>query len=156
MARWSIIVSPVCTLCHTTQPITIHVLTGCSIALDQGRYTWCHDSILQVFVHNFKKDLPPCSKIYADLPGYQASASPPSTIPPHITPTLRRPDLMLVSTDSIVLLELSVVTNTQHHLLAARNCKEDHYGSLLLDLQHTGFSVDLVTIEVHCLGISCQ
>ena len=59
---------------------------------------------------------------------------------------------MLVSTDSIVLLELSVVTNTEHHLLAARNHKEDRYGSLLLDLQHAGFSVDLVTIEVGSLG----
>ena len=77
---------------------------------------------------------------------------PPSTIPPHISSTLSRPDLLLVSTDSIMLLELSVVTNTQHHFLAARNRKEDRYGSLLLDLQHAGFLVDLVTIEVGCLG----
>jgi len=42
--------------------------------------------------------------------------------------TLTRPHLVLVSTDSIVLLELSVVTNTQHHLLAAKTRKEDHYG----------------------------
>jgi len=62
-------------------------------------------------------------------------------------------DLMLVSTDSIVLLELSVVTNTQHDFLAARNFKEDGYGSLLLDLQQAGFLVDIVTFEV---AISCQ
>ena len=43
-----------------------------------------------------------------------------------------------------MLLELSVVTNTQHHFLAARNCKEDCYSSLLL--------VDFVTVEVGCLG----
>ena len=59
---------------------------------------------------------------------------------------------MVVSTDSIALLELSVVTNTEHHLLAARNRKEDCYGSLLTDLQQAGFSVNLVTIEVGCLG----
>ena len=63
--------------------------------------------------------------------------------------------MVIVSTDSIyiMLLELSVVTNTQHHFLAARNHKEDHYDkydSLLLDLQHAGFLVDLVTIEVGC------
>ena len=55
---------------------------------------------------------------------------------------------MLVTADSIVLLVLSVVTNTQHHFLAARNRKEDRCGSLLLDLQHAGFSVDLMTVEV--------
>ena len=112
------------------------------IALDQGRLTWRHDSVLQVLVHNFKKDLPPCYKLYADLPSYQASVSSPSTIPPHIASTLSRPS----STGSIVLLELSVVTNTHHDFLAAKNCKEDCYGSLLLDLQRAGFSVDLVTM----------
>ena len=45
-----------------------------------------------------------------------------------------------------------MVTNTQCHFLAASNRKEDHYGSLLLDLQHAGFLVDLVTVEVGCLG----
>ena len=117
LARWNIITSRVCTLCHCTQPTTNHILTGCSIALDQGRYTWRHDSVLQVLVRNFKKDLPPCYKIYADLPGHQASVSPASTILPHITSTLSRPDLVVVSTDSITLLELSVVTNTEHHCL---------------------------------------
>ena len=47
LARWNITISPVCTLCHSTKPTTNHILTGCSIALDQGGYTWCHDSILQ-------------------------------------------------------------------------------------------------------------
>ena len=146
---YSIIISPVCTLCHSTQPTINHTSTGCSIALDQGRYTWHRDSVLQVLVHNFKKDFPPCYKLYADLPDCQASISLPST---HIKSTLSRPDLVLVSTDSIMLLELSMVTNTQHHFLAARNHKEDCYGSLLLDLQHAGYLVDLVTIEVSCLG----
>ena len=45
-----------------------------------------------------------------------------------------------------------MVTNSQHHFLAARSRKEGHYVPLLLDLQHAGFSVDLVEIEVGCLG----
>ena len=59
---------------------------------------------------------------------------------------------MLVSADSIVLVELSVVTNTQHHFLAAKPHKEDCYGSLLSDLQHAGYLADLVTIEVGSFG----
>jgi len=62
------------------------------------------------------------------------------------------PDLVLVSTDSIALLELSVVTNIQHHFLAAKTHKEDCYGSLLSDLQQAGYLVDLATIEVGSLG----
>ena len=45
-----------------------------------------------------------------------------------------------------------MVTNTQYHFLAAGNCKEDYYGSLLLDLQYAGFPVDLVTVKIGCLG----
>ena len=92
-----------------TQPTTNHVLAGCSVALDQGRYTWRHDSVLQVFVRSLLKDLSPSSKLYADLPGHLASESPPSTIPSNLSTSLSRPDLVLVSPDSITLLELSVV-----------------------------------------------
>jgi len=69
-----------------------------------------------------------------------------STIPPQITSTLS--SRAIVSIDSIVLLELPVVTNTKNHLLAVRNHKEDHCGLLQTDLQWAGFSVNLVTIEV--------
>ena len=44
LARWNIIVSPVCSLCSSSQPTTKHILTGCTTTLDQGRYTWRHDS----------------------------------------------------------------------------------------------------------------
>ena len=58
----------------------------------------------------------------------------------------------MVSKDSIYLFELTVPTNTQQHLLAARARKEDRYGSLLYDLQRTGLVVDLISIEIGCLG----
>ena len=59
---------------------------------------------------------------------------------------------MLVSSDSITLLELSVVTNTKHHFLAVSHGKQDRYGPLLKDLKCTSLSVELVTVEVGCLG----
>ena len=134
LSRWNIIINPVCVLCQSTQPTSNHILTGCSIAqIDQGRYTWRHDLVLQVFVHNLQKVLLPCFKLYADLPGYFASVSPPCTIPPNFSSSLSRPDLVLVSSDSIVLFELTVVT--KHHFSAASHRKQDRYGPLLQDLQ---------------------
>jgi len=152
LSRWNIITNPKCTLCHAPQPTTNHILTGCSVALEQGRYTWRHDSVLKVFVHGLQKHLPDCFKLYADLPGYLASISPPSTIPTMLSTTLSRPDLVLVSSNSIIMFELTIPTNTQQHLLAARARKEDRYGCLLYDLQQTGLTVDLISIEVGCLG----
>ena len=60
---------------------------------------------------------------------------PPSTIPPNFSSSLSRPDLVLVSSDSIVLFELTAVTNTAHHFSAASHRKKDCYGPLLQDLQ---------------------
>ena len=129
-ARWNIITDPRCALCQAPQPTTNHILTGGPAALDQGRYTWRHDSVLQVLVHGLQQHLSETFKLYADLPGYLASSSPPSTIPTNLSSTLSRPNLVLVSNDSICLFELMVPTNTQQHLLAARARKEDRYSPL--------------------------
>jgi hypothetical protein len=34
--------------CGQRHPTALHVLTGCKVALEQGRYTWRHDSLLLV------------------------------------------------------------------------------------------------------------
>jgi len=59
---------------------------------------------------------------------------------------------VLVSKESIYLFELTVPTNAQEHLLAARARKEDRYNSLVYNLQCTGLAVDLIPIEIGCLG----
>ena len=86
------------------------------------------------------------------MPGYLLSVSPPSTIPTNLSSTLSKPDLVLVSDVSVCLFELTIPSNTQQHLLTARARKEDRYASLLQDLLHTGLAVDLITIEIGCLG----
>ena len=83
-------------------------MTGCPVALDQGRYTWRHDSVLQVLIHGLQQHLPDSFKLYADLPGYLANVCPPSTIPTSLSSTLSRPDLVLVSNNSICLFELTI------------------------------------------------
>ena len=60
--------------------------------------------------------------------------------------------MVLLSKDSVYLFELTIPTITQQHLLAARAWKEDRYGSLLYHLQCTGLVVDLISIEIGCLG----
>ena len=48
--------------------------TGCSVALDQGRYAWRHehDSVLLVLIHEIQKHLPDSFRIYT---GYLSSAT---------------------------------------------------------------------------------
>ena len=79
------------------------ILTGYPVTLDQGRYTWRHDSVLQVLIHTFK--------LYAGLQEYLASVYPPSTIPTNLSSTLSRPELVLVPNNSNCLFELTIPTN---------------------------------------------
>ena len=56
---------------------------------------------------------------------------------------------MVVSTDSIALLELSVVANTEHHLLAARNFKATPIGNYVSGPPPASFSTESEFSEIH-------
>ncbi|XP_065903961.1 uncharacterized protein [Dysidea avara] len=114
LAMRNIITSPKCDLCQAPQPTTNHILTGCPVALDQGMYTWRHDSVLQVLIYRLQQHLSDNYKLYADLSGYLVSVCPPSTIPTNLSSTLSRPDLVLGSNNSICLFELTIPTNTSN------------------------------------------
>jgi len=80
---------------------------GCSVTLVQDRNTSCKFSSIG-FESIYQKNL----KLYADLPGYLASISPPSTIPTNLSNSLSRSDSVLDSEDSIYLFELMIPRNT--------------------------------------------
>ena len=113
-----------------------------------------HDSVLLVLVREIQKHL-----IYQTALGCMLtfpaifSVSAHQALPlPTFLPHLAGPDLVLIPDDSICLFELTIPTNTQEHLLAAKARKEDRYSSLLQDLRHTGLTEDFITIEIGCLG----
>ena len=114
-----------CPLCQSLRPTTAHILNGCPIALDQGRYTWRHDSILKKILQGIIPLLCSDSKLYADIDQWRAEDTPPSTIPPNILSTLSRPDIVIVHSRSkqIHLLELTIPTNSQKGLDQARERK---------------------------------
>ena len=58
----------------------------------------------------------------------------------------------MASVDHVILLELSVVNNSEEHFKAASSRKEAQYGSIISDLGLAGFTASLVTIEVGYLG----
>ena len=53
-------------------------------------------------------EIPPCVKLYADLPGLHASESPPATLPTDLSISTARPDIVLVSEESVTMLELTI------------------------------------------------
>ena len=66
LKRWHITTEADCSLCSVKVCTTAHVLSGCKVALSQGRYTFRHDSILRV-LHNSSKFLSSMSPVKACL-----------------------------------------------------------------------------------------
>ena len=144
-----------CPLCKAPRPTTAHILNGCHVALNQGRYTWRHDSVLSSLSHSLSRLLPSTYKLFADLDGLRAEDNPPTTIPPTVLTTSLRPDLVILENqNSIRMLELTVPTNTPEGLRNARDRKQNktEYGILCVDLEDKGWIVSYDTIEIGSLG----
>ena len=112
LARWKIQSNPRCPICGSRNPTTLNILNGCVSALNLGRDTWRHDSVLSCIVSWLTPTLGEDKCMYANLPGHQASDSPPATIPTDVLSTSCRPDLFLCVGSTIKIPELTVCSNT--------------------------------------------
>ena len=133
---------------------TVHILNGCQEALTQGRFTWRHDSVLNCIISQIKEEIPPSSKLYADLPGLRASESPPATLPTNLSTSTARPDMVLTTESSVTMLELTIPSNSYDAIRKAKKRKTNkpNYSSLIGDLKKRGLSVTYRTLEIGSLG----
>ena len=92
LLRWHYRVCNKCPLCNSPTPMSAHILNGCQEALIQGQYTWRHDSVLNCLLSSVRETLSATAHLYADIPTWRASESPPATIPT----TRARPDMVLI------------------------------------------------------------
>ena len=104
LRRWKFCINAKCGPCHSPLPTIHHILSGCPTALDQGRFTWRHDSVLSILVQSVKQYLQGDQKVYADLPGWLASESPPATLPSDLSAFTVRPDIVVTSLSEILYL----------------------------------------------------
>ena len=154
LKRWRIRIDSKCPLCECSFPTSFHILNGCSVALDQERYTWRHDSVLLKLVQGLRGLLPAEFCLYSDLDGYRASDNPPATIPPGIVVTTARPDIFIRHNNTILLVELTVSHNSKDSLNDAHRRKSEkvNYCSLLGDLEVLGLNATLIPLEIGSLG----
>ena len=153
LRRWKIQVHARCRLCDSPQATAHHILNGCKQALEDGRYTWRHDSVLLKLVGKLKCLLP-SSTLYADLPNLQAEESPPTTIPLQLVCTSSRPDIVIVQDQAVKMIELMICSNSLNAMKEARRRKESkqNYQSLLSDLCKKGLDASYLTLEIGALG----
>ena len=118
--------------------------------LDQGRYTWRHNSVLRIILDSLQYVSAPSWKIYCDLEGASKIAG--TTIPPDILPTQQRPDLVLINptSKSIIIIELTIPY--EQNINSAHNRKLNKYAGLTSDLREQGYDVKLVCVEISALS----
>lgn len=149
LSRWGKRLNTKCSLCGNKETLQ-HVLNNCKLMLDQGRYTWRHNSVLRKILDTLKDTCDASWKIYCDLAGANKIAG--TTIPPDILPTQQRPDIVLVnaSSKSAIVIELTVPFECNIH--SAHDRKMNKYAGLKEDLQEQGYDAKLLCIEVGSRG----
>ena len=153
---WNYRVSNSCPLCQFPNVTTAHTLNGCPKALNQGHFSLRHDSVLNGLVSQILSKIDGSTKMFADLPGKQASDSPPATILADISTTTSRPDLVLITGPEVTFLELTVPFNSPEALAAAKSRKslKSNYLQLAIDLDDSGWSLSYFTLEIGSLDHS--
>jgi len=149
LKQWGKTSSDKCQHCNQKET-TFHVLNGCKIFLEEGRYTWRHDCLVNYLYQTVKDS---GIEVYADISGKTTSGG---TIPADILVTAERPDLVLVDRHNkiIHIFELTVPYDTR--LSIAHELKLDKYGPLCSDLVESGWKVNYYPIEVGSRGLMTQ
>jgi hypothetical protein len=134
LKRWRKRTSDACKVCHGLGKQTLcHVLSSCSTALKQGRYTWRHDSVLQSIVDFVKPKLREGFTLFSDLNGQDAGNG--GTFPPDIIVTSQRPDLVLIDREKRLIIVFELTCPWDANINKDHTYKQNKYASLISDLK---------------------
>ena len=140
MTMWGKASSDICLASDNIAQSLMHVVSGCKVHRQQGRYTWRHNSILA----NITKVLVGLKdvEIYADLPGYNCPTS--------VTKSLKRPDL-IQRKENVVVVELTCGVMTKVRENGER--KQTSYNETLQDLKARYNNATFANLSMSALGL---
>ena len=147
LKRWGKRTSDRCPFCGNIQTLA-HILSNCTVALDQGRFTWRHNSVLMSIIDVIRPKLGRF-KLFSDMPGFQAPHG--GTIPPHILVTNLRPDLFLFDETSRIAVVFELTCPWDSNIDRNHSYKEDKYSPLVADLSRN-FKTYQFSVEVSARG----
>ena len=140
MYKWKIANSPDCLFCQQRQTL-LHVVAGCQVFLNEGRFDWRHNSILQSLLNCIPRG--PDIKLYGDIPGYSS--------PSIITGDDYRPDALFIKDNKVWVLELSIgfETNVTRNI----NRKALRYHALIANLAEGNYAaVKFINLSMGAIG----
>ena len=157
LRTWGKRTNTTCKLCPNKETLQ-HILNICPISLNQGRFTWRHNSVLSTILSGLHDVLSNHSKttikVYADLAGSNIAGG---TIPPNVLVTSQRPDLVLIDEAKKHILVMELTVPFEMNIIKAHTRKMERYGSLVTDLKHiAGYNVQLLCVEIGSRGLITQ
>ena len=139
--KWGLSSSSDCSF-SLVQESLLNVVSNCEVYLQQGRYTWRHDSILLFIAKSFQSLQH--AKSFADIPGYITRSV--------VTGEDLRPDLLIsISDEWLYILELTV--GFQYNLRTNAERKAQRYRNLLLQQSNKYGNVKFINLLMSALGI---
>lgn len=141
LKRWGKVNTDVCPLCHNKQT-QLHVLNHCTKALNDGRYTWRHDSILYTILYYIKQLFQKGYQVYGDLEGFES--------PNELFTGQVRPDIALKKEDEVIIIELTCCFET--NLRKSNDYKVNRYRDIDQKLRIRSLKITKFYIEVTSLG----
>ena len=123
LSKWGLSSTSDCSFCLSPETL-LHVVAGCKTYLDEGRFTWRHDSVLNFLASILTKVQN--SRLLVDLPGF--------INPSVLSGDSLRPDILLVIENKcLYILELTV--GYESNLQINTNRKRQKYLDLIKEQQ---------------------
>ena len=141
LCKWPLSPTSACSFCLQFETLQ-HVVSSCKSYLQDGRYTWCHNSVLLHFAETLSSVAN--STLYSGVLFFPS--------PSLITGDSLRPDLVLVSCSSCIYL-LEVTVGFESNIRINRDCKSTKYLPLIADLQNSYSTVKFINLSMSILRI---
>ena len=139
--KWGVSTTSECAFCLSPESL-LHIVAGCKTYLNEGRFTWRHDSVLNLIASTLKSLN--YSNLYVDLPGYLS--------PSIITGDTLRPDLVLtIENKCIYILELTIGFESNLKTNATR--KREKYQDLINKQLNYYEEAKFVNVSISSLGV---
>jgi hypothetical protein len=147
LVKWKKGTSDQCKLCRSARETTPHILNNCSVSLDNGKYLWRHNNIVNYVMKSLDTEK---FTVYSDLPGYTVGGG---SIPPELCITAQKPDIVIQDTKSKVihLFELSVAIETNGNIDKRHQEKSDKYAHFVTDMSG-GYKCTVTAFEIGSRG----
>ena len=186
LRRWHITTEANCDLCSVKVCTTAHVLSGCKVALSQGRYTFRHDSILRVIgdsIADFLSNMSTVKSVYSLKTSFvkagtrvkRAQKKPRIGIfhecddwelnidfessmvfPPVIAVTSSRPDIVCYSLKKRMVVLIELTSPCEENFDDRHFDKVSRYHALCETIKKNGWRCYFFAIEVGARGYCAQ